>query len=134
MRGTIILIIASCILLVSISYMRTDQTAETVIDYGDSELFTLVDRIVGIKLILEKAGSWKSIEALHNVRYSGDEASLEEKGHNGYEEIMVFYSDFKTVDWELRQSGFSNNSEYVNWMWVIGKNTDGQWELIDFGY
>ena len=116
-------------------------TTETVIDYGESEVFSLEDRQEAVKLILnevcdwntiEQQHRWNAIEQLHNVRYGGDEASLEEKGYNGYNDIMVFYSDFKTG--RSADGGFNRDLEYRNWEWFLGKNPEGQWKLLTWGY
>ena len=118
-------------------------TTETVIDYGESEVFSLEDRQEAVKLILnevcdwntiEQQHRWNAIEQLYNVRYGGDEASLQEKGFHGYDVIMVFYSDFKTKADRTSDSGFNPDFVYRNWNWIIGKTSKGQWKLLDWGY
>ena len=76
---SIILLIG--VLLASMGGGQPDNTAEdTVIDYGESGMFSLEDRQEAVSLILARTGRWRSLEHLHTVRYGGDAASLEEKG------------------------------------------------------
>ena len=114
--------------------MKLYKTADAVIDYGESELFALADRKTAVDLIIHEVGSWKGIQKLHNVRYGGDAASTEEKGYGGCDEVMVFYSDFKTVSNSERAGGFNIDMEYTDWNWILGKDKDGQWKLLTWGY
>ncbi|MBQ4451853.1 MAG: hypothetical protein II912_05730 [Clostridia bacterium] len=130
---SIILLIG--VLLASMGGGQPDNTAEdTVIDYGESGIFSLEDRHEAVSLILARTGSWRSLEHLHTVRYGGDAASLEEKGFHGFNEVMVFFSDFKTVRNSPAAEGFNADSEYTNWGWYLGRTEDGSWKLIDMGY
>ena len=111
-----------------------NMTSDTIIDYGESEIFSLEDRQKAVTLILNEVCDWNAIEQLYNVRFGGDEASLQEKGFDGYDTIMVFYSDFKTKADRTSDSGFNPDFVYRNWNWIIGKTSKGPWKLLDWGY
>ena len=114
--------------------MRPGKTAGAVIDYGESERFSQEDRKAAVELILDEIGGWEGVKKLHNVRYGGDDASSEEQGYGGYGEVMVFYSDFKTVRRSSKAGSFNTDEEYTDWNWILGKDTDGQWKLLTWGY
>lgn len=114
--------------------MNSSKRAETVIDYGESALFSQKDRELAVNLILDEIGGWQGVKTLHNVRYGGDEASSAEKGYDGCNEIMVFYSDFKTVSNSSKAGAFNIDTEYTDWNWILGKDANGQWKLLTWGY
>ena len=114
--------------------INSSKTSDVVIDYGESDLFPLKDRELAVNLILGEIRGWQGVKTLHNVRYSGDEVSSAEKGYQGYNEIVVFYSDFKTVSNSSKAGAFNTDMEYTDWNWILGKDTDGQWKLLTWGY
>ncbi len=134
MKKTICMILSLGIMLMLFGCVRSGKTAGAVIDYGESEWFSQEDRKAAVNLILNEIGGWEGIRTLHNVRYGGDAASAQEKGYGGYDEIMVFYSDFKTVGNSQKAGGFNLDTEYTDWNWILGKGTDGQWKLLTWGY
>lgn len=134
MKKTICLILLLSMILMLAGCMNSNKTADAVIDYGESEQFSLEDRKTALELILNEIGSWEGVKKLHNVRYGGDEASSAEKGYGGYEDIMVFYSDFKTVSNSSKAGAFNTNTEYTDWNWILGKDANGQWKLLTWGY
>ncbi|MBR2278596.1 MAG: hypothetical protein IJ872_05195 [Eubacterium sp.] len=130
----IILCLITVFSLSGCSNTGENRIKDVKIDYGESELFSQKDREAGVELILAEIKTWKGVKTLHNVRYAGDSDSLEEKWYDEHEEVMVFYSDFKTVKSSSKAGGFNPDAEYTDWNWIVGKNDDGQWELLTWGY
>ena len=134
MKKVICMILSLGMMLMLTGCVRTGKTAGAVIDYGESERFSQEDRKTAVDLILNEIGGWEGVRKLHSVRYGGDAASLEERGYGGYDEIMIFYSDFKTVGSSSKAGGFNTDMEYTDWNWILGKDTNGQWKLLTWGY
>ncbi len=110
------------------------RIADVNIDIGESEMFTEDDRNEAVKLILNEVGSWESVEKVYALRYAGDEASKEENGYDGHDEVMVFLCDLHSVKSASKAGGFNTDTDYTDWNWILGKNADGQWELLTWGY
>ena len=134
MKRIICVLISLAIILTLAGCSQSGKTTDVKIDYGESELFSRKDRKDAVQLILDEVKTWEGVKTLHNIRYAGDNEALKEKGYIEHEEIIVFYSDFKTVTSSSKAGGFNTNTEYTDWKWILGKNADGSWELLTWGY
>lgn len=134
MKKAICIILSLSMICMLTGCLKSRKTADTVIDYGESERFSLEDRKTAVHLILNEIEGWQGVRTLHNVRYGGDEASLAEQGYGGCDEVMIFYSDFKTVSNSSKAGGFNLDMEYTDWNWILGKDASGQWKLLTWGY
>ena len=110
------------------------RIADVTIDIGEREMFSEDDRNEAVKLILNEIGGWESVQKVYNLRYAGDKASKEESGYLGHEEVMIFLSDLHSVKSSSKAGGFNADTDYTDWNWILGKNADGQWELLTWGY
>ena len=133
MKKHICLLLSIFIIIALTGCSQGNRTANTVIDYGESKSYSQEDREKAVELIINKIGNWESVSKLYNIRYAGDDASNKEKGYNGYSEVMVFLSDFKSAR-GANAGAFNRNSKYTDWKWILGKNDNGQWELLTWGY
>lgn len=133
MKKHICLLLSFFIIIALTGCSQGNRTEKTVIDYGESESYSQEDREKAVELIKNEIGNWESVSKLYNIRYAGDDTSNEEKGYNGYSEVMVFLSDFKSAR-GANAGGFIENSKYTDWTWILGKNDNGQWELLTWGY
>ncbi|MBQ7203054.1 MAG: hypothetical protein IJS03_03435 [Eubacterium sp.] len=131
----IICIILSIVTVIALAgCSNSGKTEGAKIDIGESKLYSDEDRQTATDIILaEVEGGFEGIKVLYNIRYGGDKASLEEKGYDGCDEVMVFYSDFKTVRSPSKAGGFNTNMKYDDWNWILGKK-DGKWQLLTWGY
>lgn len=51
----------------------------------------------------------------------------------GYDEAIRFYGSFKTYNSFLTENSNFIPNEHYNWSWVLGKNIEGDWQIITCG-
>ena len=111
------------------------NTKNTVIDYGTSDIYTKEDMNSAIELIKKQINGWE-VAKVYNIRYAGDDISTDEteyyQADYGYDEVIAFTSDFHTA---FNAGGaWNRNEDYDGWIWLLGRNDKGNWELYDWGW
>lgn len=103
--------------------------------YAESDLYTQND----IKTAMDCVKTdFKSLHGcrLFSLSYSGDAKSLRETEYRmkhgpQYDGYIVIDSVFLSP---LSGAGAWNNGEIYTWSWTLGRNTGGEWTVIDRGY
>lgn len=122
-----------------------ETKVDAVIDYGASEIYTKKDMGDAIEVIKSEFGRWKGFE-VHTISYTSDEECInyqkdiewlnekaEKRGLKGYfTRCIMFKSDFHTP--KNAVEGFSDEMEYHDWNWILIRETNGEWKLLDCGY
>ncbi|MBQ9227512.1 MAG: hypothetical protein IJ168_01670 [Eubacterium sp.] len=112
---------------------KTDKTANTVVDLGESRLYSEEDRKTAAEKTMYDYEHSPAIAVLYSVTYAGDDASEETKKYYGdgkYEEVILFYVSFHTKQ-GAASHGFNNDCDYDVYRDALGKNARGEWETID---
>lgn len=125
-----------------------DQTVEffregaVVVDYADSELYTVEDLDAAVDLIRKQISEWEGCTLLR-VRYNGDDDNTEEKlawlnGHDSaqgkqFTECACFLSDFRTPA-DTGNLSLEPDTEYSDYNWWFAREKGGEWVLVDLGY
>ena len=109
------------------------------IDLGKSDIFSEADlQAAAVRIECEMA-AWAGIE-LHSLRYAGDEADSQEnidwlnsmnKGA-GYTHAAEFLTDFHTS--AETNEAWEADAEYKDYQWWLGRDAEGGWEIVSFGY
>lgn len=94
------------------------------IDYGESEIYSLEDRMIVTKMIREKMSLWEGTRLI-KIRYSGDDISQKE---SDYLDSMIFETEFRSVVNGGNHMPFMKRT----WTWEVSK-TDGEWKIVNFG-
>lgn len=108
------------------------------IDYGSSDIYSLEDRKAAADIIVNKISSFEGCRLLA-VKYDGDAVSvknlnyckeLAEEGIN-FVDSIVFTSYFRSP---VFGGGAWNANEIYSWSWYLARTSDGDWELLTYGY
>ncbi len=73
---------------------------------------------------------------LKEIYYAGDEESSDYQDfadRNNADEVIVLLSSFD-VDASGGDGSLNPDSTYYDWMWILVRNTGGQWKHVDHGY
>lgn len=122
-----------------------ETKVDAVIDYGASEIYTQKDMGDAIEAIKAEFRTRKGFE-LHSISYTSDAECMsyqkdiewlnekaEKRGLKGYfTQCIIFKSDFHTP--KNAVEGFSDEMEYHDWNWILIRETNGEWKLLDCGY
>ena len=114
----------------------------SVVDYGESELYTDEDIAAAVKLIEAQIDSWEGVE-LKSLRYAGDEAVTEENlawmnelagkdAEQPFTQVIEFVSDFHVG--ENAETTFEADHDYTGWQWWLARTEGGDWQLLTWGY
>lgn len=132
-----LLILGSVMTLMFVLTGCPGNVENVVIDYGDSKLYTTEEINKAVGLVKEE---FKTLDGctLYTLSYAGDEWSEREKNcrNSGQEETkyvlcIVLNSSFYSP--RKGGGGWDANTEYT-WNWIIGKETDGEWKILGYGY
>lgn len=119
-------------------YLGTASTTNVTVDLGTSELYTeeeLKEAAVQVKCKFAGFGC-----ELKSIRYAGDECNTQEKIEwlntidkgAQYTSVAEFLTDFHTP--ENGTSVFEPDTDRKDYTWWLGKDEDGDWQLVTFGY
>ena len=73
---------------------------------------------------------------LNEIYYAGDSMSKDYQDwadRNNADEVIVLLSSFE-VDSSGGDGSLNPNSTYDGWLWILVRNTDGQWKHVDHGF
>ena len=120
-------------------YIGAVNETEVDIDYGQTELFTreeLEEAAVQIKC---QFALWEGCE-MHTLRYAGDECNTDENiawinslsDGGKYFAVCKFVCDFHSP--KENAGAMNPDEEYRNYEFWLGKNEDGDLDLVSWGY
>lgn len=115
-----------------------------ILSYGDvvgvethfvaSEMFTQEDIASAADVVKEYFHNEFEACTMTEIYYGGDELSKKEsERYEGNPLVLVLVSSFYTLE-EGGDGSFAANSTYDGWTWTLKKNSDGKWEIINYGY
>ena len=104
------------------------------VNISESDIFTEEDINRAIECVKE---DFKSLHGckLYSLSYTGDTLSLREKEYqleygSKYDEYIVIKSVFLSP---IFGGGAWNAGSIYDWYWILGRNTGGEWVVIDKG-
>lgn len=120
-------------------YLGDVEASDVEIDYGTSGIYTreeLEEAAIQVKCSF---ASFAGCE-LHSLHYAGDEANTEENlqwlnslsDGAAYTQVAEFLTDFHTSPYA--EGAWEPDEEYTDYQWWLGKNENGGWEVVSWGY
>lgn len=131
--------IALSLLLVLVLLSACGNVSSCTVDYGTSQMYSQED-IDQAATVVERKFRTLSGCVLYSLTYAGDELCKEElsyindlvKSQNmEFEECLVFYSEFRSPK---KGGGAWTPNDIYTWDWCLGRETDGEWVLVTYGY
>ncbi len=115
------------------------MTEEVSLEFEGSAFFTARELDRAVEVIREEFDTWSGCE-LHSIRYAGDESCSEENlewlnslvNGSSFTRCAEFISDFHSPKESV--GAWEPDTEYTNWQWWLGETTEGEWELVSWGY
>ena len=121
-------------------YLGAVNETDPEIDLGDSKLFSVEELKEAVIQIKCQFATFKDCE-LHKIAYDSDENNnqdnikwLSEVGNNEYTDSIKFTSEFHSPLKEVEGSVFDIDKEYTDYGWWLARTTDGNFELVSYGY
>ena len=139
-----IFVMTICIVLMfALVGCENGKTANVVIDYGTSSIYTKADMNAAIEVIKKQFNSMDGCE-LHSLSYSSDDDcnnsecikwmnDLEEANDNKevFTQCIMFNSSFRSP--KNGGGAWEANEEYT-WSWWLARSEGGAWKLMTWGY
>ncbi len=133
------LIVVLSLFLVLIMFTACADTSNYTLDYGTSQMYSKEDIESAAKVVVNKLNSFQGC-VLYSLTYAGDEKckdelsyvnSLKEDEGEEFVECLVFYSEFRSP---VKGGGAWTPNSIYTWSWYLGRETDGEWILMTYGY
>lgn len=67
------------------------------------------------------------------IAYPGDDITLREQEYREAEDVIVLISSFH-VGRNGGDGSLNQNDTYEDWLWILEKDKDGNWNHVDHGY
>lgn len=67
------------------------------------------------------------------IAYPGDDLTLREQEYRESEDVIVLISSFR-VGMFGGDGSLNHNETYEDWLWILEKDKDGNWNHVDHGY
>jgi hypothetical protein len=102
----------------------------------ESEYYTSKEINSAIETIIKQFDKEWDGCTLKEIYYAGDNMSKDYQDwadRNNADEVIVLLSSFE-VDSSGGDGSLNPNSTYDGWLWILVRNTDGQWKHVDHGY
>lgn len=102
----------------------------------ESEYYTSKEINLAIETIIKQFDKEWDGCTLKEIYYAGDNMSKDYQDwadRNNADEVIVLLSSFE-VDSSGGDGSLNPNSTYDGWLWILVRNTDGQWKHVDHGY
>lgn len=130
-------IIKTLILIIIISLSGCGGNVKNVnIKDVESEYYTSKEINSAIETIIKQFDKEWDGCTLKEIYYAGDNMSKDYQDwadRNNADEVIVLLSSFE-VDSSGGDGSLNPNSTYDGWLWILVRNTDGQWKHVDHGY
>ena len=123
-----------CAVFVScpMNYMSYGDVSVAIVPEVESQMFTQEEIASATDAVMEYFAEEFEGCVLLEIYYAGDDRSALESETAGCE-TLVLLSDFDAVS-PGDDSAFSTDNTYVGWSWILTKNADGKWEIINYGF
>ena len=130
-------IIKTLILIIIFSLSGCGGNVKNVnINDVESEYYTSKEINSAIETIIKQFDKEWDGCTLNEIYYAGDSMSKDYQDwadRNNADEVIVLLSSFE-VDSSGGDGSLNPNSTYDGWLWILVRNTDGQWKHVDHGY
>lgn len=130
-------IIKTLILIIIFSLSGCGGNVKNVnINDVESEYYTSKEINSAIETIIKQFDKEWDGCTLNEIYYAGDNMSKDYQDwadRNNADEVIVLLSSFE-VDSSGGDGSLNPNSTYDGWLWILVRNTDGQWKHVDHGY
>ncbi len=117
--------------------ITTDNTFS--VNYNNSKAYTTKEIDDAIKVIRAEFDTWEGC-TLHSITYIGDKENANQRdriinnmGGGEFDEFIVFTSSFLSPE-NVEGTAWNPNTEYTDWYWYLGRNINGEWNIITWGY
>ena len=125
------------ILCITISLYSCENN-EVKIDYGKSELYSKEDIDSAIKEVTHEFYSWDGCK-LYKLEYAGDDYCKENIDYcnelgdgKEFTDCIIFKSVFRSP--KFGGGAWEANEIYEDWQWILGREKNGSWNLLTWGY
>ena len=131
-------VIETCICLVFILLLGigTYQAKPVKTHEVASDLYSKEEIADAINVVKHEMDvNWKGCD-LQEIYYAGDETSkdyLNWATRNDVDESLVLLSTFYVGN-DCKDGSLEPDTTYENWMWILVRSKDGQWQCVDWGY
>lgn len=112
-----------------------DVSDVKVVEY-QSETYTEKDIETAIEVVKDYFKEEFKGCTLTEITYAGDEKSadyVEWAERINRDEVIVLTSSFE-VDSSGGDGSLNPDSTYTGWMWILARNSGGNWQHVDHGY
>lgn len=136
--------IALCILMLGSLYAcnvnsEPGNVENVTVNYGVSEKYSKKDIDAAIQVVFDEFSTWNGFE-LYTIHYTGDENCNDNQleycnslsSDKNFVECIVFSSSFHTA--KHCDNGFNSDEDYDDWRWYLARESDGEWQLLTWGY
>lgn len=120
-------------------HLTKSNIADVKINLGSSEAYSQEELQAAADVILEEISSWNSVKKVYAISYCCDKSTPNPENYCGsfismeYAHCVVFESSFKTSG-SAWSEGFNPDSVYDGWHWIVVKDENNEWKLLDWGY
>ena len=109
----------------------------TIIDYGESEIYSEQDKEDAVDVIIEKFNQFEGC-VLYEVSYTSDSYCLKNLDYvNDLAPEGVVFSECIVFDTEFRSPIFGggawNANRIYEWSWYLGRTEGGNWQFLTWG-
>ena len=101
----------------------------------DSKIYTDEEITAAIDATMEYFREEFTGCVMKDIGYAGDETLgkyQEYVERNNAKEVIVLVSNFEVK--ESADGSLNSNSIYKNWNWILVREKNGEWEVVDYGY
>jgi len=122
-----IAILTACIWVSNIKIVRNIEF--------DSKIYTDEEITAAIDATMEYFREEFTGCVMKDIGYAGDETLDEYQEYverNNAKEVIVLVSNFEVK--ESADGSLNSNSIYKNWNWILVREKNGEWEVVDYGY
>lgn len=127
------------LILVLIVLVSCAKTSDYTLEYSESNMYSNEDIESAAKVVVEKFNTFQGC-VLYSLEYAGDEKckdelsyvnSLKDDGEEEFVDCLVFDSEFRSP---IKGGGAWSPNDIYTWDWYLGREKDGEWVLVTYGY
>ena len=112
-------------------FLFKSNSHEVKLDIADSEIYSVEEREAAINSVIQKFEDFNGCK-LYSLTYAGDQKSnMETEYLNDGRKCIDIDSSFRSP---IFGGGGWDSNEIYTWHWVCAQNTDGSWEVVNYGY
>lgn len=133
-------IIALILVAVSLALLTAcAKTSDYTLEYGESQMYSNADIESAAKAVLNEFHTFDGC-VLYSLEYAGDEKCIDELSYvnslkddnvEEFVDCLVFYSEFRSP---VKGGGAWTPNDIYTWDWYLGREQDGEWVLVTYGY